>query len=273
MALGHNAIIMNWYYAVDEEQVGPLTEAEFNALVTEGKIKPDTKVWRDGMAEWASYADLAYVPGAPAAATLAPLPMAGPAAAMTMTPATSVLTSGYHKCVECGGSFPEIEMISFDNAWVCAACKPVYVQKLKEGIAPMGTLNYAGFWIRAGAKVLDGIILWVAIFSLDMITIMVVMRSSPRAAGFVNMAINLIVGISYAVYFNGRFGATPGKMALKLKIVRPDGEAITYGRAVGRYFAEMLSSLTFFVGYMMAGWDEEKRALHDRVADTRVIQA
>jgi uncharacterized RDD family membrane protein YckC len=266
---------MNWYYAVDEEQVGPLTEAEFDALVKEGRIKPDTKVWRDGMAEWASYSDLAYVAGAPPVAT-APIPAAAPAgvaSTMTLAPASAVLHSGYHKCVECGGSFPEIEMISFDNAWVCAACKPVYVQKLKEGIAPMGALNYAGFWIRAGAKVLDGIILCVVFVAIDLLIIRVVMVTNQQAAGLVNYAANLLIGASYATFFNGRFGATPGKMALSLKIVRPDGEPISFARALGRFFAEKLSGLILCVGYMMAGWDEEKRALHDRIADTRVIHA
>lgn len=61
-------------------------------------------------------------------------------------------------------------------------------------------------------------------------------------------------------------------MALKLKIVRPNGDPITYGRALGRYFGEMLSGLILCIGFMMAGWDEEKRTLHDRVCDTRVIR-
>ena len=59
---------------------------------------------------------------------------------------------------------------------------------------------------------------------------------------------------------------------MRLKIVRPDGAPITYLRAFGRYFAEILSTLILFIGFMMAGWDEEKRALHDRICDTRVIR-
>jgi len=94
---------------------------------------------------------------------------------------------------------------------------------------------------------------------------------TAKAAGGDGVAFTLIMSMAYFVGFNGRFGATPGKMVLKLKIVRPDGEPISYGRAFGRYFAKMLSSLIFCIGYMMAGWDEQKRALHDRIADTRVI--
>jgi uncharacterized RDD family membrane protein YckC len=266
---------MNWYYAVDETQVGPLTEAEFNTLVQEGKIGHDTKVWRDGMQDWANYADLAYVPqtaGVAAGGVSAlPVTVQGGQGYPEVGAPMPMPISGYQKCVECGGTFPELEMINFENAWVCASCKPIYVQKLKEGIATTGPLRYAGFWIRFAAKLLDFIILWVTTFCVDIIITMGFMSAAPRAAGLVNFAFNLVIGISYSVFFNGRFGATPGKMALKLKIVRPDGEAIGNGRAFGRYFAEMISGLIFAVGYMMAGWDEEKRALHDRIADTRVI--
>ena len=65
---------------------------------------------------------------------------------------------------------------------------------------------------------------------------------------------------------------TPGKMILGLKIVNADGsEKISFGKAVGRHFAKWVSSIIFSIGYMMAGWDDEKRSLHDRMCSTRVI--
>ena len=70
-----------------------------------------------------------------------------------------------------------------------------------------------------------------------------------------------------------RVGATPGKMALGLKVVRPNGGPITLGRAVGRYFAKRLSSITLGIGYIIAGFDAEKRAMHDMIVDTRVVRA
>jgi uncharacterized RDD family membrane protein YckC len=82
----------------------------------------------------------------------------------------------------------------------------------------------------------------------------------------------ILIAASYNVFFVGKYGATPGKMALKLKVVRADGSSLTYGRACGRYFAELLSSLACMIGYIMAAFDEEKRALHDRICDTRVIR-
>jgi len=49
-------------------------------------------------------------------------------------------------------------------------------------------------------------------------------------------------------------------------------EPITYGRATGRCFAEILSGMICYIGYLMAAFDEEKRALHDRICNTRVVK-
>ena len=80
------------------------------------------------------------------------------------------------------------------------------------------------------------------------------------------------IQILYSVLFLGKFGATPGKMAVGIKVVRSDGERVSYLRAFGRYFAEILSGLIFLIGYIMAAFDDEKRALHDRICDTRVVR-
>jgi uncharacterized RDD family membrane protein YckC len=96
---------------------------------------------------------------------------------------------------------------------------------------------------------------------------------------FVSMAgiglaetLSLAVGLTYYCFFWVRYGATPGKMALGLKVVNPDGGPISAGQAVGRYFSLILSGLILCIGFMMAGWDDQKRALHDRIAGTRVIR-
>ena len=69
-----------------------------------------------------------------------------------------------------------------------------------------------------------------------------------------------------------KYGATPGKMALKLKIIRAEGDPVGYALAAGRYLAFLLSSFTVGIGFLMAAFDEEKRTLHDRVCDTRVVR-
>jgi uncharacterized RDD family membrane protein YckC len=53
--------------------------------------------------------------------------------------------------------------------------------------------------------------------------------------------------------------------------VSPDGGKISYMRAAGRYFAKILSGIILYIGFIMAFWDDEKKALHDIICQTRVI--
>ncbi len=76
---------------------------------------------------------------------------------------------------------------------------------------------------------------------------------------------------AYEIFFIGAYGATLGKMMMKIKVVTPDGGRISYARATGRHFAKFLSGIILYIGFLMAFWDEEKRALHDRMCGTRVI--
>jgi uncharacterized RDD family membrane protein YckC len=53
--------------------------------------------------------------------------------------------------------------------------------------------------------------------------------------------------------------------------VTATGGKVSYPRALGRFFAKILSSLICLIGFIIAGFDSEKRALHDRICDTRVV--
>lgn len=109
---------MNWYYVADGKQVGPVTDADFQNLLTAGTVTPATLVWREGMTDWKPYRQVA-VPATP--------PVAG-----------GVL------CAECGQSFALENVVQFGSVWVCAGCKPTYVQKVREGVAtPIGSAGTA----------------------------------------------------------------------------------------------------------------------------------
>jgi len=174
------------------------------------------------------------------------------------------------RCGECGREFREDELLKFGDSMVCADCKPIFVQRLREGIALVEERVYAGFWIRAGAKIIDGIILGVINFVVGFGGAFIVRH--PLASTFFQSGLTIVLDIGYVVYFLGKYSATPGKMACSLKVLRPDGEKIGYGRACGRALAEWLSGIILGIGYIMAAFDEEKRALHDRICDTRVIK-
>jgi uncharacterized RDD family membrane protein YckC len=255
---------MQWYYAVRKEQVGPVTDEEFQALVNEGKITSKTLVWNPNMANWDEYGRV----------------MAG--AAGVAAAAGAIGAPGKSFCSECGRAFSQDEMIQYGNSWVCAGCKPIFVQKLKEGMTVSGAMEYAGFWIRFGAKFIDGLIL-LAINMFINIPAHLLMagfsseQSPADIAIFFIIQMTLVVlqtsiGVAYATWFVGKFAATPGKMACGIKVVTSEGGKVSYWRAFGRSFAEMLSYMILLIGYIMAAFDEQKRTLHDRICDTRVIR-
>ena len=234
---------MEWYYAENNERRGPLTEAEFNELIRTERIGPATQVWRAGWDNWK------------------PLGEAG------------VLAAGVARCVECGQTFPPSEMLAYGGVWVCPNCKPVFFQKVKEGIDPRGEMEYAGFWIRFVAKFVDGVIVGVPGYALQFGASAFLQDPDMAAiALFVGWLISFILQLAYSVWLTGKYGATVGKMACGLRVVAPNGQKISYGVACGRFFAEILSGLILYIGYIMAGFDEEKRALHDRICNTRVIR-
>jgi len=85
--------------------------------------------------------------------------------------------------------------------------------------------------------------------------------------------VNMVIGCSYEAFFvSSPLCATPGKLALGMKVLRTGGARLTLGRAAGRYFAKVLSAMILGIGFIMAGIDSQKRGLHDMICDTRVVR-
>ena len=82
----------------------------------------------------------------------------------------------------------------------------------------------------------------------------------------------LLDAASHAWLESSRWQATPGKRALRLRVVGEDGGRIGFPRAVLRHVAGALSWLTLNVGHLMATAPPRRQALHDRVARTQVVQ-
>jgi uncharacterized RDD family membrane protein YckC len=256
---------MNWYYVEAGQQAGPVNDAQLAELVSSGKIASETMVWREGMANWQPYREVS--------------PGAAPIATPTLTMAAPATPTGEEAaCAECGRIFHKQDMITYGTVKVCAACKPVFLQKLAEGAQlQTGEFRYAGFWIRFCAKFVDGLILGVVfIIPLFIIGFRQAFSGQPPTMRMQLVQLGLqilylLANMAYIIFFLGKYGATPGKMACKIHVVTADGGKISYGRATGRFFAELLSGIVCYIGYIIAGFDQQKRALHDHICNTRVV--
>ena len=116
----------------------------------------------------------------------------------------------------------------------------------------------AGFWIRFVAIILDGILVGGVTFGLAMV-------GAPAILGFV-------IGLGYYIYFpSSDMMATPGKAVLGLKITDNDGNQITGGTAIVRYLGYIISAIVLYIGFLMVGFSDKKRGLHDMIAGTLVV--
>ncbi len=265
---------MQWFYANAGQQAGPVNDAEFNRLVREGFIQSTTLVWREGMANWEPYAKVAPVP------ETAPF---APAAAAIL--ASTSPPSGQVACHECGKFVPIEETMQINGVAICAACKPIYVQKMREGTvqfvpaAATDALRYAGFWIRFGAKFIDGMIIAIVLLPLTFLfgfSFTINPSNIPDLTTMLTqMGIQTLLGLLgrmlYTWLLVGRYGATWGKMLVGIKVVMADGRSLTYGRAFARYWAEIVTQFTCYIGYIIAAFDDQKRSLHDHMCNTRVV--
>lgn len=123
----------------------------------------------------------------------------------------------------------------------------------------------AGFWIRVVAYLIDAVILAVINTVINLI-----LRDSATTAGSI---INFLIDLAYFSYFWSQRGQTLGMMVLSLRVIRTDGSQLTAGRAIGRYFALVLSFLIIFIGVILVAFDPRKQGLHDKIADTLVVHA
>ena len=165
--------------------------------------------------------------------------------------------------------------------WVCGDCKPAFLSRLMAGgAATSSQWHYGGFWIRFAGVFIDGVLMQVVRVPLSLLLLGTVM--SPLAAAKPNPAVftgamvtlgfvSMLIACLYEVIMIHQFGATLGKMAVGIKVIRTDGSGVGWGTSIGRYFMKIVSGLILGIGYIMAGFDDEKRALHDRVCDTRVV--
>lgn len=242
---------MKWFY-IDtsitdgDRRQGPYSIDEIRDFVNEGKIKDETLVWHSGETNWKAWKD-----------------------------------------------YPEAS----------EPPEPTEEELLKQTIetllqSKLNRKRYAGFFVRANAFIIDNLILSVvgALFlyvmslagMLDLNAVSEIVNQyidNPGSTDLVSKALDLpgmstfftiwsIVQAIYFIVFHAVWGATPGKKLLRIHVEMANGEKLSWAFSIFRFVASIVTQATLIfygLGYLIVLIDPQKRALHDFIAQTRVV--
>ena len=224
------------YIAINRQQSGPFSEEEVRARFARGELQLADMYWIEGMAKWE----------------------------------------------------PLGQWLGSTSPSLLGVAPPPFSDPLAPPPLPR---QYAGFWIRFGAIILDGLLSYIVVglpLQIFQKSILPPPPTNPQdynaAMAYFEAAMPLILMFTfihiivdmlyYSIMESSTRQATLGKMACGLVVTDLQGDRISFGQAIGRYFAKSFIS-TFFtlcIGLMMAGWTEKKQALHDMICGTLVVR-
>ena len=262
---------MKWYYLDNGAQRGPITEAEFPALFQTGVLRPETYLWREGMADWKPYSELLSSPsptGSEAPATSNPVPGApvvGRAVAATAgDPAAT--------CSQCGAETSPAQLMRIGSAALCPKCQVGYKRQAEVGFGD-GPIAYAHPLARFAASILDNILCFAVVGALFAGAPLAWRRFLPDRSPNEALGIAALLSLLWVLdYFVGRIvrdGATPFMKLFRIRVATPDGGRVRFFRALGRF---MVLWLTGGVGSLLVFFDKQRRSLPDLVCKTIVIK-
>jgi uncharacterized RDD family membrane protein YckC len=136
---------------------------------------------------------------------------------------------------------------------------------------------YAGFWRRLAALLIDSLIAGAAGFLVGfVIGIVVVASGGGDLDGGWSALINVVSVFGWFLYFalmeSSSHQATIGKIGLGIQLTDIDGNRLSFGRALGRNLAKLISAVILYIGFILAAFTERKQALHDMIAGTLVVK-
>jgi len=183
-------------------------------------------------------------------------------------------------CPKCGHN-------NNQSAKFCVNCgspieQPLYTQTDLSSLVSV-PVNYAGFWMRFLALIIDAILCQVASifivlplaftlgFSMAETSTLDEIELAGEALG---SALGVIIQwLWFTIPESSKWQASIGKKLLGLKVMDENGERISFGRANGRYWSKILSAFILCIGFLMAGFTKKKQGLHDIIAGTLVVKS
>lgn len=135
--------------------------------------------------------------------------------------------------------------------------------------------EYAGFWVRVVATLIDTVLIMV--ITLPLLWSIYgesYFESTAILNGSADFLISWVLPAVGVIVFWMVKQATPGKMALSLRVLDADtGNSLSAGQSVGRYLAYFVSMLPLFIGIIWVAFDKKKQGWHDKLAGTVVVRA
>ncbi len=156
-------------------------------------------------------------------------------------------------------------------------------------VTEQAPVNYAGFWIRFVAVIIDSLVLSFLSFLLiipllgligfSTLSLSDLSSMDPEEMVMTFLALStplylanmIMTWLYYALLQSGSWQATLGKRAIGVKVVDKNGERISFTTASVRYLGRIISGMTMLIGFIIAGFSAKKQALHDMIASTYVV--
>jgi uncharacterized RDD family membrane protein YckC len=240
----------SYWYGIQGVRHGPVSFLEIQQLVQSGHLQPTDYIWNEQHQIWTRVMDFPHAMDPPSAREEAPAPT----------------FSGHDVGAPPFGEQHE-EALDFAD---------------EEYEAPV---EYAGFWIRAGAFIIDGFALgfvgmiWFFIaYALGLLDNYMALADSAEklslheiwaALPWTYYAVSTLIAWLYeALLLSSSWQATVGKRAMGIQVVDSEGGRCSFARASLRFFIKNFVSGWFFFGYLLVLTNERKQALHDMVAGT-----
>jgi uncharacterized RDD family membrane protein YckC len=238
-----------WYVARNGQQTGPYSTEQLRRMAAGGELGAADLIWKQGLEAWVPLSKVKGLLPAGGGAVLPPLDLT-----------TAGRTGG-----EQGRPGPRTGDAGDWNPYqasTAAGSRP----------GPSQAMVYADFFPRVGAAILDGIFIGVIGMMLQFglaILFGVASGGDEALIGVGSLLGSLLSFVLSIVYFVGYETSakqgTWGKQIVGIKVTDIDGRPITTGRAVGRFFAKIISNLTCGIGYLLPLFTEKKQTLHDLI--------
>lgn len=265
-----------YWYGIDGERLGPVSLADIQAMVREGRLRPTDYIWNEQHEVWTRVTD--FLSGIGDGRTASPRPSGDAGFEGTTGPPDE--------------SDADFEHGDTSHDWGAAAGKrygSAYVHEDSEfgyASATQQTREFAGFWIRLGAHIIDSFVLgaaglvwfifasmlgWMDAFlaldsAVDPTDFSAYLDSMPWSfwlGGFV------ISWIYEAGFISSSWMATPGKKLMGIVVVNYEGERCGFGQATLRIVMKTIfTQMTGGLAYLAIAFTEKKQGVHDLIAQT-----